>query len=268
MSRNITPSFQSPNREETKTEILSLLNILYHKVDLERTFGVSDLQVSPSGVHHPALEKNTVTKQIKQKIISNETRIPEEPEYDQADNVSTLKSLEEQAKQCTDCELSKSRTNVVFGTGSPNSDLMFVGEAPGYYEDIKGEPFVGKAGQLLTKIIEAIDLKRGEVYIANVLKCRPPGNRNPSPNEIISCTPYLFQQIDLINPKIICALGTFAAQALLKSTATIGTLRGKFHEFRSTKLIATYHPAYLLRNPSEKRKTWEDMKKIRDFLNS
>jgi DNA polymerase len=266
MSKKTTSSFQSAKREEIKAKTLSLLNILYHKVDLERTFGVSLLQVSSSDVRKHAIEKNILTKDIKQRTICNESETLKEVEYDQVDKVAVLKSLEGEVKQCTECDLSKSRTNAVFGTGSQNADLMFVGEAPGYYEDLKGEPFVGKAGQLLTKIIEAIDLKRGDVYIANVLKCRPPGNRNPSPNEIISCTPYLFQQIDLINPKIICALGTFAAQALLNSTASIGTLRGKFHEFRRTKLIATYHPAYLLRNPGEKRKTWEDMKKIRDFL--
>ncbi len=269
MSKNITSPSQSARREEIKSEILSLLNTLYHKVDLERTCGVSLLQVSPpNDVHHPSARKNVSNKHIDQKTTTHKNDTLKETEYEKVDNITVLKCLEAEAKECTKCGLAKSRTNVVFGTGSTNADLMFVGEAPGYYEDIKGEPFVGKAGQLLTKIIEAIDLKRGDVYIANVLKCRPPQNRNPSPNEIISCTPYLFQQIDLINPKIICALGTFAAQALLKSTATIGALRGKFHKFRGTKLIATYHPAYLLRNPGEKRKTWEDMKKIRDFFKS
>lgn len=268
MFKNRTPPFQTAKREEIESKILSLLNTLYHKVDLERTFGVSLLQVSPSDAHHPEIENHMPTKDRNQKTVCNKNETIEEAEYGQTVTVPDLEILAGEAKQCIKCGLSQSRTNVVFGTGSPNADLMFVGEAPGYYEDIKGEPFVGKAGQLLTKIIEAIDLKRGEVYIANVLKCRPPGNRNPAPDEIISCTPYLFEQIDLIRPKIICALGTFAAQTLLNSTATIGSLRGKFHEFRATKLIATYHPAYLLRNPGEKRKTWEDMKKVRDFLRS
>ncbi|GJQ57713.1 MAG: uracil-DNA glycosylase [Candidatus Scalindua sp. AMX11] len=269
MCKKTTSSFQSAKREEINSETVSLLNILYHKVDLERTFGVSHFPVSSSDVQKPVINKNVLTKQqTNQTTPSNKNESIEEAEYTQVDKVSVLKSLEEEAKQCTQCGLSESRTNVVFGTGSTKAGLMFVGEAPGYYEDIKGEPFVGKAGQLLTKIIEAIDLKRDDVYIANVLKCRPPENRNPSPNEIISCKPYLFQQIDLIHPKIICALGTFAAQALLNSTLSIGALRGKFHEFRGTKLVATYHPAYLLRNPGEKRKTWEDMKKIRDFLKS
>ncbi|MCP5002432.1 MAG: uracil-DNA glycosylase [Planctomycetes bacterium] len=243
-----------------------MLNMLYHKVDLERTFGVCLPQATSSETGLPSSEKSNTTKHVSQKTICSGNDAVVDAEHDQVDKVSALKCVEEEAGQCTKCDLWRSRTNVVFGTGTQNADLMFVGEAPGYYEDVKGEPFVGKAGQLLTKIIEAIDLKRGDVYIANVLKCRPPENRNPSVNEIVSCTPYLFRQIDLIKPKIICALGAFAAQALLNSTATIGTLRGKFHQFRETKLMATYHPSYLLRNPGEKRKTWEDMKKIRDFL--
>ena len=143
---------------------------------------------------------------------------------------------------------------------------MFVGEAPGYYEDQQGEPFVGKAGQLLTKIIESIGMKRSDVYIANILKCRPPENRNPNANEIVMCSPHLIRQIEIIRPKIICALGTFAAQTLLDTKETIGKLRGKFFEYQSTKFLATYHPAYLLRNPNDKKKVWPDIKKVRDYL--
>jgi uracil-DNA glycosylase family 4 len=145
---------------------------------------------------------------------------------------------------------------------------MFVGEAPGEEEDKQGEPFVGRAGQLLTKIIESIGLTREQVYIANVIKCRPPGNRNPEPDEVESCEPFLFRQIDAIKPKVIVALGKFAAQSLLKTTEPITRLRGREYKYRGATLIPTFHPAYLLRNPSSKRDVWEDMKKVRDILSA
>ena len=168
---------------------------------------------------------------------------------------------------CTRCKLhTLGRTQVVFGVGNPNADLMFVGEAPGADEDIKGEPFVGKAGQLLTKIIEAIELRREDVYIANVIKCRPPGNRNPEPDEVEQCEPFLFRQIDVIKPKVIVALGKFAAQSLLRTTEPITRIRGREFKYRDAILMPTYHPAYLLRNPSAKRDVWEDMKRVRAIL--
>jgi DNA polymerase len=154
----------------------------------------------------------------------------------------------------------------VFGVGNPNADLMFVGEAPGADEDIQGEPFVGRAGQLLTKIIEAIELKREDVYIANVIKCRPPGNRNPEPDEVEQCEPFLFRQIDTIKPKVIVALGKFGAQCLLRTVEPITRLRGREFKYRDAILIPTYHPAYLLRNPSAKRDVWQDMKRVREIL--
>ena len=170
---------------------------------------------------------------------------------------------------CTRCKLhTQGRRQIVFGVGSPNADLMFVGEAPGADEDVQGIPFVGRAGQLLTKIIEAIDLKREDVYIANVIKCRPPGNRNPDPDEVDTCEPFLFQQIDIIKPKVIVALGTFAARALLRTLDPISRLRGRVYEYRGAKLIPTFHPAYLLRNPSSKREVWEDMQLVRKLLKS
>jgi uracil-DNA glycosylase family 4 len=170
---------------------------------------------------------------------------------------------------CTRCKLSAlGRTQVVFGVGNPSADLMFVGEAPGADEDLQGEPFVGRAGQLLTKIIEAINLKREDVYIANVIKCRPPQNRNPEPDEIETCEPFLFRQIDVIRPKVIVTLGKFAAQCLLRSDAPISRLRGRLFDYRGAKLIPTFHPAYLLRNPSSKREVWEDMKLVKKLLNS
>jgi DNA polymerase len=169
---------------------------------------------------------------------------------------------------CTRCKLSTlGRKQVVFGVGDPHAQLMFVGEAPGADEDAQGEPFVGRAGQLLTKIIEAIDLKRSDVYIANVIKCRPPGNRNPEPDEVATCQPFLFQQIDTIRPKVIVALGTFAAKALLQTEAPISRIRGQVFDFRGgIKLIPTFHPAFLLRSPERKRDVWEDMKKVRALL--
>ena len=168
---------------------------------------------------------------------------------------------------CSRCKLhTLGRKQVVFGVGNPNADLMFVGEAPGADEDIQGEPFVGRAGQLLTKIIEAIDLRREDVYIANVIKCRPPGNRNPEPDEVEQCEPFLFRQIDIIKPKVIVALGKFAAQCLLKTEAPISSIRGREFTYRDAVLIPTYHPAYLLRNPSAKRDVWEDMKRVRALL--
>jgi DNA polymerase len=168
---------------------------------------------------------------------------------------------------CTRCKLhTLGRTQVVFGVGNPEADLMFVGEAPGADEDIQGEPFVGRAGQLLTKIIEAIGMRREDVYIANVIKCRPPGNRNPEPDEVAECEPFLFQQIDTIKPKVIVALGKFAAQCLLRTTDPITRIRGREFRYRDAILIPTYHPAYLLRNPSAKRDVWEDMKRVRTLL--
>jgi DNA polymerase len=182
----------------------------------------------------------------------------------------SLSALRAHIGDCTRCKLHRmGRKQVVFGVGNPNARLMFVGEGPGADEDQQGEPFVGKAGQLLTKIIEAIGLKRSDVYIANVIKCRPPNNRNPEPDEIATCQPFLFAQLDLIKPKVVVALGTFAAHALLGSDAPISRLRGRVQNFRGgAKLIPTFHPAFLLRTPERKRDVWEDMKKVRALLDS
>jgi uracil-DNA glycosylase family 4 len=178
-----------------------------------------------------------------------------------------LAAIREDLGQCSRCKLAGlGRKTIVFGAGNPNADLMFVGEAPGADEDIQGEPFVGRAGQLLTKIIEAIELRRDDVYIANVIKCRPPQNRNPEPDEVEQCEPFLFRQIDTIKPKVIVALGKFAAQSLLRTTDPITRIRGREFKYRDAILIPTYHPAYLLRNPSAKRDVWEDMKRVRAIL--
>ncbi|MEX0878470.1 MAG: uracil-DNA glycosylase [Thermoanaerobaculia bacterium] len=167
---------------------------------------------------------------------------------------------------CPRCKLSMSRTNIVVGQGSPKAELMFVGEAPGRDEDEQGLAFVGRAGQLLTKIIEAIGMKREDVFIANALKCRPPNNRNPEPDEVASCRPFLEEQIRLISPKVIVTLGTFAAQALLETDEPIGRMRGRWREARGVKVMPTFHPAFLLRSPERKKDVWEDMKLVRDFL--
>jgi len=168
--------------------------------------------------------------------------------------------------QCTQCRLHRGRTHVVFGVGNPRADLMFVGEAPGREEDLQGEPFVGRAGQLLTRIIEAIGLTRRDVYIANVIKCRPPNNRNPQEDEIARCEPYLVRQIELIKPKLIVALGTFAAQPFLQTNLPISQLRGRFHDYHGVRVMPTFHPAFLLRNPERKRAVWEDMQAVQREL--
>jgi DNA polymerase len=176
--------------------------------------------------------------------------------------IETLDDVRTNLGDCRRCRLSKGRNNIVFGTGSSTAALLFVGEGPGYDEDRQGEPFVGKAGRLLTKIIEAINLTRPQVYICNVVKCRPPSNRNPEPDEIHTCLPFLERQIKVIKPKLICALGSVAARTLLDTTAPISRLRGRFHLYQGIPLMPTYHPAFLLRNPERKRDVWEDMKML------
>lgn len=174
----------------------------------------------------------------------------------------TLEAVRIDLGDCRRCRLSDRRKNIVFGSGNPHARLVFVGEGPGYEEDQRGEPFVGAAGQLLTKIIEAINYSRQQVYICNIIKCRPPENRNPMPDEINACFPFLGRQITAIKPDFICALGTFAAQTILETNEPISKLRGCFHDYMGIKVLPTYHPAYLLRNPDKKRDVWEDMKKL------
>ena len=173
----------------------------------------------------------------------------------------TLEVLQQEVAACTRCgELAATRTQTVFGVGDPRARLCFLGEAPGADEDRQGEPFVGRAGQLLNKILEACKLRREDVYILNILKCRPPGNRNPAPDESQNCRRFLNRQLELIQPEFICCLGSVAAQNLLDTTETIGRLRGRVHQYQGVKVVCTYHPAYLLRNPSAKKQTWDDMK--------
>ncbi|MEW6335122.1 MAG: uracil-DNA glycosylase [Thermodesulfobacteriota bacterium] len=182
------------------------------------------------------------------------------------DNLSALEEVRTALGDCRRCALHGTRRRLVFGEGNPSADLVFVGEAPGADEDAQGRPFVGRAGQLLTRIIEAMGRKREDVYICNILKCRPPGNRNPEPGEIAACEPFLVRQLEAIGPRVICALGTFAAHTLLKSEAPISVLRGRFHGYHGIPLMPTYHPAFLLRNPGAKKQVWADVQMIMERL--
>ena len=187
--------------------------------------------------------------------------------YPGLETTADLAALREFIGDCTRCKLAPLRTNLVFGVGNPQADLMFIGEGPGAEEDLRGEPFVGRAGQLLTDIIErGMGMTRAEVYICNVIKCRPPENRNPEPDEVAACEPFLLRQIDLVRPRVIVGLGTFAVQAVLKLKTPISKLRGNWHEVRGIKLMPTFHPAYLLRNPGDKRLVWSDIQQVMKAL--
>ncbi|MCS6803870.1 MAG: uracil-DNA glycosylase [Acidobacteriota bacterium] len=178
----------------------------------------------------------------------------------------TLDAIRADIGDCTRCKLHATRTHIVFGEGNPRAELMFIGEGPGADEDATGRPFVGRAGQLLDRMIEAIGMKREDCYIANIVKCRPPGNREPEPDEVATCEPFLYRQIAVIKPRLVVALGATAATTLLGKKIPISKIRGQFLEFRGTKLLPTFHPAFLLRSPGMKKEAWEDLKKVRDFL--
>jgi DNA polymerase len=222
-----------------------------------RTTVVQEVVIEES---HSQQNENIVAKKIVKKEIpaASSESIAEEWQ-----NSDSLKILNEQICECQKCALGKTRTKFVFGVGNPNADVLVIGEAPGADEDAQGEPFVGRAGQLLNKILEAVQFKREEVYIANILKCRPPNNRKPTPEEAELCEPYLWKQIELIQPKFILCLGLTAAQTLLRTTESMTQLRQSIHRYRETPVIVTYHPAALLRNPNWKRPTWEDVQKLR-----
>jgi DNA polymerase len=228
---------------------------LVRQLEFMRDIGVDTLDLSSRGVpasHAPSPPAAAAAP-------SAETPPVEDAPKD-------LQIVRDEIGDCQRCKLAPLRTNIVFGSGNPNAELVFVGEAPGYDEDQQGLPFVGRAGQLLTKIIESIQLKREDVYICNVLKCRPPENRNPEPDEVASCNPFLRKQLAMIRPKVVCCLGTFAAQTVMQTAQPISKLRGRFFDKDGIRIIATFHPAYLLRSPDKKREVWEDMKKIRDEL--
>ena len=178
----------------------------------------------------------------------------------------TLEGIRAELGECCRCQLGRTRTSLVYGVGNPKARLVFVGEAPGRDEDLQGEPFVGEAGQLLTKIINAMGFQRSEVYICNVLKCRPPNNRNPLPSEIEQCQPFMLRQVKAIGPDVVVALGTFAAQTLLQTKEPISKLRGRFHDYHGIPLMPTFHPAFLLRNAGMKREVWADMQQVMKLL--
>ena len=192
---------------------------------------------------------------------------PAAPATDDVAPAERLRRIRDELGDCTRCRLHGGRSHLVFGVGRPDAELMFVGEAPGRDEDLQGEPFVGRAGQLLTRIIEAIDLRREDVYIANVIKCRPPQNRNPERDEVETCRPFLFAQIDAVRPRVIVALGSFAVRTLLDDDRLpISRARGRVYACRGARLVPTFHPAFLLRSPDRKRDVWEDMKRVRSLL--
>jgi uracil-DNA glycosylase len=217
------------------------------------------------GVDSLSLLKEQAADPTANPVGAPQTEISKEPNSILND-MMTLDSIRAEIGDCQRCKLAPKRTNIVFGSGNPDAELVFVGEAPGFDEDQQGLPFVGRAGQLLTKIIESIDLKREDVYICNVLKCRPPENRNPESDEVAACNPFMKKQLAAIRPKVVCCLGTFAAQTVLQTVAPISKLRGKFYDMDGMRVIATFHPAYLLRSPDKKREVWEDMKQIRAEL--
>ena len=217
-------------------------------------------------------DKAFVLAQVKERLLfyrsltSVGLRPRERPAQQKPDEGAPLAAIRLDLGDCTRCRLHQGRRTIVFGSGNPRAALMFVGEGPGYEEDVQGLPFVGPAGELLTRIIQAIGLSRDQVYIANIVKCRPPNNREPEPDEIATCRPFLEQQVRAIGPRVLCALGRVAAQALLGTSRRISELRGQIFSWQGVKLVPTFHPAYLLRNPGEKRKTWEDMKLVRSLL--
>ena len=233
-------------------------DVLFEKISSEKTY-----------IEEPEFE---VKKKVEIKEKSGDslfgiTEISKE-EFQKAENLIELDKL---ICECQKCPLGRTRNKFVFGVGNSNADVMLIGEAPGADEDVQGEPFVGRAGKLLNDILKAINFEREEVYIANIIKCRPPGNRNPLPEEMEKCIPYLYKQIDLIKPKVILCLGLVAASALLKTKQSLGKLRGSVFEFENIKVMVTYHPAALLRNPQWKKGCWEDVQKFRklyDELNN
>jgi uracil-DNA glycosylase family 4 len=220
---------------------------------------------APAGAQAPAASPAPASAAALESTASPEAATPPGAAGAASDALAAIRA---EIGDCTRCKLHAGRTTLVFGVGNADADLMFVGEGPGADEDAQGVPFVGRAGQLLTQIIRAMGYERGDVYIANVVKCRPPGNRNPEPDEIAQCQPFLMRQIEAVSPRVVVALGKFAAQTLLNTTEPITRLRGRFHQLGDVTVMPTFHPSYLLRNPSAKREVWEDMKQVMERLKS
>jgi uracil-DNA glycosylase len=221
----------------------------------------SDEIFSPQGSESIQGTPSLMPKTVKPSSVVSASPVPEIQ-----DKSAALKAIREDIGDCTRCGLHKGRNKLVFGVGNINADIMFVGEGPGADEDAQGEPFVGRAGQLLNNMISAMGMKREDVYIANVVKCRPPGNRAPERDEADTCSPFLMRQIDVVKPRVIIALGATAAKNLLAMNDSMANLRGRWYDFRGTKLIVTFHPAYLLRDPRQKKETWKDLQMVMKFL--
>jgi DNA polymerase len=238
-------------------EFHEILGMLKEHINYQEMCGVD---------HFPLGEACNLSKDAAHSI-HKENILPKDNNITQINNKEAdISSLKRDMGECTRCKLSKNRTKIVLGEGSLNAELVFVGEAPGRDEDKTGRPFVGRAGQLLTKIISAMGMERGDVYIMNIVKCRPPENRNPQDDEISTCEPFMLRQLEIIKPGIICTLGTFSTQALLRTKEPISGLRGKFFDYHGIKLMPTYHPAFLLRNSNKKKEVWEDMQQIMNEL--
>lgn len=260
------------NIQDQLQEIVDeLISLLQHEVKNKNS-----IIVSPEFVEKwNSFDAKIYTKHL-QKITDIPLPLNDIKDHDLQINTKNTKNeiqqklnlISQEVAQCTKCPIHEGRTHSVFGTGNPQAELVFVGEAPGAEEDRQGLPFVGRAGQLLTDIIvKGMKMRREDVYICNVLKCRPPNNRDPNPIEVMNCEPYLLRQLEIIRPKVICALGRISAQTLLKTNASINELRGKWHNYHGIPLRVTYHPAYLLRNPADKKKAWIDIQEVMKLLN-
>ncbi len=244
------------------------------RVNYYREMGIYDFYRRPVEEGTELALQNVVSPEAHEPIPGNDSPMPMAPQPSSSssslpmiqDKVAALTAIREHIGDCTRCRLHSGRTKLVFGVGNPNAHIMFVGEGPGADEDAQGEPFVGRAGQLLNNMIVAMGIRREDVYIANVVKCRPPGNRAPEKDEADTCSPFLMQQIDVVKPKVIVALGATAAKNLLVLNDSMLNMRGRWYDFRGTKLVVTYHPAYLLRDPRQKKETWKDLQMVMKFL--
>jgi uracil-DNA glycosylase len=247
--------------------VVELVAAIRAQIEHQQRLGVSGYPIEARAVVPPSRETQPATRRAPPpaRAETAETRsLFTEPGVAGARSLDALRAA---IGDCQRCKLASHRTNLVFGVGNPNARLAFVGEGPGADEDAQGEPFVGRAGQLLTEIItKGMRLRREDVYIANVIKCRPPGNRNPEPDEVASCEPFLVRQLELIRPEVVVALGKFAAQTLLRSKTPITQLRGRWFDYRGIRLMPTFHPAYLLRNPGDKRLVWQDIQQVMQVL--
>jgi uracil-DNA glycosylase len=248
---------------DIESEFLDIVTQVRKHLEYQKTLGVSSIELIPAVTASPPDETDAPSSVNKAQTSATETgNVPiiEKPGRCQS---AGLTAVREELGNCSRCKLHKGRKTIVFGEGDPSSVIVFVGEGPGYEEDQQGRPFVGAAGQLLTDIIvKGIKLRREDVYICNIVKCRPPNNRNPEPDEIAACEPFLLKQIEAINPKIIVALGNIAAKTLLKTGEGITSLRGRWQSYHGIPVMPTFHPAYLLRNPKDKALVWEDIKKV------